>query len=157
MQSAAGQVSTESRCLSVAAAGGGCTETAPPLSLALFSYPCRSWKNVGHATVVERLSFLKRRPSAVACLQVLVRAAPDELGLLAPELVRSLLHCRVPEWAEEEARGGGPDASPGLQRLRCLVALLATAPLQGGGGDGAGRAEVEAGRGTGVIGAKGTC
>lgn len=77
-------------------------------------------------------------------MQVLVRAAPDELGLLAPELVRSLLHCRVPEWAEEEARGGGPDASPGLQRLRCLVALLATAPLQGGVRGRAGRGGVSA-------------
>eukprot|EP00798_Chlamydomonas_sp_ICE-L_P014086 gene14086-20038_t len=33
----------------------------------------------------------------------MVRAAPDELALMAPELARSLLHCRTPEWAETEA------------------------------------------------------
>ena len=33
-----------------------------------------------------------------------VRAAPHELRHAAPELVRSLMHCRLPEWAEAEAK-----------------------------------------------------
>lgn len=38
----------------------------------------------------------------LSCSQVLIRAAPPELGLYAPELLRSLIHCRVPEWAEHD-------------------------------------------------------
>ncbi|KAG2494834.1 hypothetical protein HYH03_007074 [Edaphochlamys debaryana] len=104
--------------------------------------------------------------AALGKLEELIRAAPDELGLAAPELVRALLHCRVPEWAAEEAeaeaggggagfgqqrqrqqrqqkgRGGGAGGARPLpntaapnaaeQRRRCLVALLAVAPLPAG-------------------------
>ena len=43
--------------------------------------------------------------SALSRLEVLVRAScPDELTLVASELVRALMHCRVPEWAEAEAK-----------------------------------------------------
>ena len=45
---------------------------------------------------------------ALQRLELLVRAAPDELASMSAELVRSLLHCRVPEWAEAEpGRWGG--------------------------------------------------
>ncbi|GLC37986.1 hypothetical protein PLESTB_000449000 [Pleodorina starrii] len=99
---------------------------------------------------------------ALKRLEEVIRAAPDELGLVAPELVRSLLHCRVPEWADTEtdtapateevgsgrrqgrasgAAGAGPSASsslasssssPAAQRRRSLVALLTLAPLPAG-------------------------
>ena len=42
--------------------------------------------------------------AALSRLEVLVRARPWELGQAAPELVRALMHCRVPEWAEAEAK-----------------------------------------------------
>lgn len=42
--------------------------------------------------------------SALKKLEVLIRAAPSELRGAAQELVRALLHCRIPEWAEEEAK-----------------------------------------------------
>ncbi|KAG2442491.1 hypothetical protein HXX76_002577 [Chlamydomonas incerta] len=82
---------------------------------------------------------------ALGRLEELIRAGPEELGLAASELVRALLHCRVPEWAESEQeqeqeqeqqaprqgqREGGGGAA--LQRMRCLVALLAVAPLPAG-------------------------
>ncbi|GIL86739.1 hypothetical protein Vretifemale_14985 [Volvox reticuliferus] len=79
--------------------------------------------------------------AALKYLEEIVRAAPDELGLMAPELVRSLLHCRVPEWAEEgsEGREGSSGRGPGAasssaldQRRNCLVALLAVAPFPAG-------------------------
>jgi hypothetical protein len=40
--------------------------------------------------------------AALPRVEVLVRAAPDELPVVAPELSRALLHCRVPEWAEPD-------------------------------------------------------
>jgi hypothetical protein len=62
---------------------------------------------------------------------VLLRAAPDELAHAAPELLRALLFCRVPEWAEAEA--GRPEDRPEAQRLRGLCALLAAQPASAGG------------------------
>lgn len=56
--------------------------------------------------------------------------SPDELPHYAPELVRSLLHCRVPEWAQTDPGDGGPP--PEERRKEALVALLAAVPLQAG-------------------------
>ncbi len=63
-------------------------------------------------------------------VEVLVRANPEELLTFAPELARSLLHCRAPDWAEAEA--GSPADAPEAQRSRALTALLAMAPLEAG-------------------------
>ncbi|KXZ57008.1 hypothetical protein GPECTOR_1g910 [Gonium pectorale] len=85
------------------------------------------------AAALRKQDDVKTVLGALGRLEELIRAGPDELPLLAPELLRSLLHCRVPEWADEEdagARGGAPRAS--AQRAACLVALLSMAPLPGG-------------------------
>jgi telomere length regulation protein len=42
--------------------------------------------------------------SALSRVEVLVRACPDELEGVAPELVRALMHCRLPEWVQAEAK-----------------------------------------------------
>lgn len=42
--------------------------------------------------------------TALSRLGVLLRARPSELVLVAADLVRALMHCRVPEWAEAEAK-----------------------------------------------------
>ena len=44
---------------------------------------------------------------ALSRLEVLLRACPDELEQVAPELVRALMHCRLPDWAEAEAKRWG--------------------------------------------------
>ncbi|GLI69267.1 hypothetical protein VaNZ11_013803, partial [Volvox africanus] len=101
------------------------------------------------AAALRKQDDVKGVLTALKRLEEIIRAAPDELGLLAPELVRSLLHCRVPEWAQEgpEGREGssgrgvavpadstqGASSPPALlQHRNCLVALLAVAPLAAG-------------------------
>jgi len=82
-------------------------------------------------------------------VEVLVRAQPDELPVVAPELARSLLHSKVPVWASgtepgatanggssssSSSRAGGHNVS-GLsssaegQRLSALTAVLSLSPL----------------------------
>ncbi|KAL6757602.1 hypothetical protein V8C86DRAFT_3135239 [Haematococcus lacustris] len=68
---------------------------------------------------------------ALSRVELVIRAAPDELGHAAHELARALLHCRVPEWGLE-GEPGRPEVAPSLQRVRALAALLATAPLAAG-------------------------
>ena len=71
--------------------------------------------------------------AAAACVlqvEVLIRAAPDELPAFAPELARSLLHCRLPGWADAEA--SSPEAKPQAQRGRALAALLVMEPMTAG-------------------------
>jgi telomere length regulation protein len=80
-------------------------------------------------------------------VEVLVRAAPDELPVVAPELARSLLHCKVPIWAaqdpsatsKQQQQQQAPDPLPGVsaglsphaevQRQRALTAVLSLSPL----------------------------
>jgi telomere length regulation protein len=81
-----------------------------------------------------------------------VRAEPDELAVIAPELARSLLHCRVPVWAAPDNAAAAspgqqqqqqpPEPSPGVsaglsphaevQRQRALTAVLSLSPLTAG-------------------------
>lgn len=76
-------------------------------------------------------------------VEVLVRAEPDELPVVAPELARSLLHCKVPIWASTPdpatSASQNPEPSPGqsaglhpdaeVQRQRALTAVLSLSPL----------------------------
>ena len=63
-------------------------------------------------------------------LEALVRCQPEELVLSAPDLIRSLLHCRIPEWAEKEAKSNEED--PQMQRIKCLIALISLCPVASG-------------------------
>lgn len=63
-------------------------------------------------------------------LESLLRCHPEELSVAASDLVRSLLHCRIPEWAEKESKS--VDEDPQAQRLRCLVALTSLSPVVSG-------------------------
>jgi telomere length regulation protein len=82
----------------------------------------------------------------------LVRAEPDELPVVAPELARSLIHCKVPIWATAPGSAGtaepppaaaadkqaqaqtpkGVSSSAEVQRQRALVAVLSASPLTSG-------------------------
>ncbi len=68
---------------------------------------------------------------ALGKAEVLLRAAPEELAHAAPELLRALLFCRVPEWAEAEP-GTRPEERPEARRLRSVCALLAAQPAAAG-------------------------
>lgn len=68
--------------------------------------------------------------SALKKTEVLLRATPDELRQAAPELLRALLFCRVPEWAD--AGAPKPEDRREAQRLRSISALLAAAPAAAG-------------------------
>lgn len=86
---------------------------------------------------------------------MLVRAEPDELPAVAPELARSLLHCKIPAWTSNPSPqnhqippGSSSSSSSGVnyhspnpavaiglspnaevQRQRALVAVLSLSPL----------------------------
>lgn len=80
-----------------------------------------------------------------------MRAEPDELSVVAPELARSLIHCKVPIWATAPTSAGaaeppptaaaadaqaqtpkGVSSSAEVQRQRALVAVLSASPLTSG-------------------------
>eukprot|EP00775_Hariotina_reticulata_P002036 gene2036-2358_t len=89
---------------------------------------------------------------ALRKVEVLVRAQPDELPVVGPELARSLLHSKVPVWASSlrsEATSSSGDgnsssrrgdrhdvsclsSSPEAQRLSALTAVLSLSPLTAG-------------------------
>ncbi|EFJ42875.1 hypothetical protein VOLCADRAFT_97060 [Volvox carteri f. nagariensis] len=75
---------------------------AEPAALQLRALAAALRKQDDVKTVLAALKQLEVSYGIVRHAEV-IRAAPDELGLMAPELIRSLLHCRVPEWAEMEA------------------------------------------------------
>ncbi|GAX82969.1 hypothetical protein CEUSTIGMA_g10396.t1 [Chlamydomonas eustigma] len=97
-----------------------------------------AWKRVDPKSLQLRSQVVALRKAddtqgmltALSRLEVLVRACPDELEEVAPELVRALMHCRPPEWAQAEAKS--PENSPETQRLRCLVALSSICPVPAG-------------------------
>lgn len=94
------------------AAGSAVSASRPRLLKSL----CADLRKTDDAsTVLQALKFCER----------LVRAKPEELGVVAVELARSLLHCRTPEWVE----GTGPPGNTAEdQRLRSMVAVLALRP-----------------------------
>lgn len=83
-------------------------------------------------------------------VEVLVRAEPDELPVVAPELARALIHCKVTQWADTPTTAPAqhsttldpPQAQPHttkglssnaeIQRQRALVAVLSLSPLTSG-------------------------
>ncbi len=56
------------------------------------------------ATALRKAEDVSSVLNALTRLEVLLRANPKELPMLAPEMVRALMHCRIPEWAEAEAK-----------------------------------------------------
>ncbi|KAF8067273.1 Telo2 [Scenedesmus sp. PABB004] len=106
----------------------------------------------GLAAALRKHDDMAAALEALARVEVLVRAEPDELAVVGPELARALLHCKVPVWAAgaesapppppEPAGAPGsrdaPPAVPGLsgnaevQRGRALAAVLSLAPLTAG-------------------------
>lgn len=93
-------------------------------------------------------------------VEVLVRAQPDELPVVAPELARALIHCKAPMWGGADTPQPSPPAPPPAstaagpllsepqephtpapkgvsssaeaQRQRALAAVLALSPLTSG-------------------------
>ncbi|MEW5317044.1 MAG: hypothetical protein WDW38_008375 [Sanguina aurantia] len=120
--------------------GGGDDELRPMASVGAEDVAADAWRKAGGAGGALQLralaAALRKQDdvngvlTALERLEVLIRACPPELATAAPELVRSLLHCKVPEWAEEGAEGS--DSRPEVRRFRCLIAMLACAPVQGG-------------------------
>lgn len=68
---------------------------------------------------------------ALQVTEQLVRAAPSELAVCAEELARSLLYCRVPDWAEDTGPAGNTAVD---QRMRSIAAVLVQQPMTAGPG-----------------------
>jgi hypothetical protein len=121
-----------------------------------------------HTSVAAHCCCCPLPPVSTACVlplrsvlqvEVLVRAQPDELAVVAPELARALLHCRVPVWAgtptplqaaaasQQPPRPAPPRSGAAaaagaaaqerasdaeVQRQRGLVAVLSLSPLTAG-------------------------
>lgn len=108
----------------------------------------------GHALVCSGVCVRVRMQ-----VEVLVRAEPDELPVVAPELARALVHCKVPLWADSPASAAaaatpsqqhntasespttpqqpspvprGISSNADVQRQQALIAVLSVSPLTTG-------------------------